>query len=69
VGANFGLHSITLKKLRPDVRVLCFEPAPDQAARLLTHADINGVEVELFCMGLGKGPSTAVLHTVRGNPG
>jgi FkbM family methyltransferase len=69
VGANFGLHSITLKKLRPDVRVLCFEPAPDQAARLLVHANINGVEVALFCMGLGRGPGTAVLHIVRGNPG
>lgn len=69
VGANFGLHSVTLKKLRPDARVICFEPSPDQAARLLTHADMNNVELELYCMGLGKQPATGTLHTVRGNPG
>jgi FkbM family methyltransferase len=69
VGANFGLHAITLKRLRSDVRVVCFEPAPDQAARLFVHANINDVEVEVFCIGLGNIPRTAVLHTVRGNPG
>lgn len=44
VGANFGLHAVTLKVMRPDVRVICFEPWPDSAARILDHARLNSVQ-------------------------
>lgn len=69
VGANFGLHCVTLKVLRPDLRVVAFEPGPDQAARVLANADMNKVSIELVNVGLGRTPEFSTLHTVSGNPG
>jgi hypothetical protein len=69
VGANFGLHGITLKVLRPDVRVICFEPAPEQADRIIAHSELNAAPVEVLRIGLGDERKTATLHCVSGNPG
>jgi FkbM family methyltransferase len=70
VGANFGLHAITLKHLRPDARVICFEPSPEQAGRLLRHSRENKTPVEVHCIGLGLAKRIANLHLVHsGNPG
>jgi FkbM family methyltransferase len=70
VGANFGLHGVTLKVLRPDVRVVCFEPSPTSAARVLTNAELNSVAVDLISLGLGEAAGLRKLHVVsRGNPG
>ncbi len=70
VGANFGLHGITLKWLRPDVRVVCFEPFPASAARVLANAELNAVAVDLIGFGLAESPGLRRLHVVsRGNPG
>ena len=70
VGANFGLHAITLKLLRPDARVICFEPSPDQAARILRNSYSNNLQVEVLCIGLGEVAGMGRLHIVRaGNPG
>jgi FkbM family methyltransferase len=70
VGANFGLHAVTLKVLRPDVRVICFEPSPTQAARILANAEVNGITVEVLCIGLGDRSEFRRFHTVtHGNPG
>lgn len=43
VGANFGLHGVTAKVRRPDIRVVCFEPSPESAVRVLERAALNGV--------------------------
>jgi FkbM family methyltransferase len=70
VGANFGLHAITVKALRADARVICFEPSPDQAARVLRNAALNKVSVEVVCLGLGDTAKLAPLHVIHaGNPG
>ena len=69
VGANFGLHAVTLKRLRPDLRVVCFEPSVDSAARLLAHAAINSVEIDLLPFALGETSGFSTLHTMSGNPG
>jgi FkbM family methyltransferase len=70
VGANFGLHAVTLKVLRPDLKVICFEPSPLQSARILIHARMNNVPLEVIGVGLGKTTGYADLHVNdRGNPG
>ena len=37
IGANIGLHSLTLKLLRPETDVVCFEPLCKNFDRLLEH--------------------------------
>lgn len=70
VGANFGLHGITLKCLRPDAQIVCFEPSPEQAARVVRHAALNNVTITLCTAGLGQSERVASLHVVSGgNPG
>ena len=70
VGANFGLHAITLKVLRPDARIICFEPSPDQAARIIKHSRVNDAAVDVFCLGLRDTPGFDTLHLFHsGNPG
>jgi hypothetical protein len=53
VGANFGLHAITLRVLRPDIHVICFEPSPDLTTRITENARLNNVTIEVHCIGLG----------------
>ena len=48
VGANIGLHALTIKRLRPDVSVYAFEPVPFTAARFLLNQSLARAEVELF---------------------
>jgi FkbM family methyltransferase len=70
VGANFGLHAITLKVLRPDARIICFEPSPSQAARILTNSICNNLQVDVLCIGLSNVAGMQRLHVVHaGNPG
>jgi FkbM family methyltransferase len=70
VGANFGLHAITVKLLRPDATVICFEPSPDHAARILRHSEMNCAPVSLMCLGLSNKIGVAPFHVLRrGNPG
>jgi FkbM family methyltransferase len=70
VGANFGLHAVTLKVLRPDLKIICFEPSPLQSARILVHARMNKVSLEVIGVGLGETTGYADLHVNEsGNPG
>lgn len=70
VGANFGLHAVTVKVLRPDIRVVCFDPSPAMSARVIEHAALNQVAVEVLCVGLGRRGDYLRLHMVSsGNPG
>lgn len=52
VGANVGLHSLTVKLLRPDVQVVAFEPSPPTAARLAAHILDAGVDVRFLSVAL-----------------
>lgn len=69
VGANFGLHGITVKVVRPDVNVVCFEPSPESASRTVRHSELNCAPVTLMCLGLGDRPGLERFHILsRGNP-
>ena len=69
VGANFGLHAVTAKRMAPCCSVLAFEPEPALSARLLAHARTNGVDVRILEVALtdqdGRGP----LFVHKTNPG
>ncbi len=70
VGANFGLHSITLKYLYPATRVVAFEPSPAMTARLLENAELNGVALELHTYALSDTSGIQTFHANNlGNPG
>lgn len=69
VGANFGLHAVTLKALRRDARVICLEPQLSQAARIIKNAALNDVTLEVLPLGLGARREFLPLHVVDGNPG
>jgi FkbM family methyltransferase len=70
VGANFGLHAITAKRLYPETRVVAFEPSPAMGARLLEHCELNALTLDLHAYALGEasGPAPFFVNT-SGNPG
>jgi FkbM family methyltransferase len=70
VGANFGLHALTAKLLRPDSKVVAFEPAPFVLGRLMVNAQANNIDIKIFSSALGaRGgyAEIAIKHT--SNPG
>jgi FkbM family methyltransferase len=70
VGANFGLHAVTAKKLAPETTVVALEPSPVMAGRVLANAAVNGVAVDVVCVGLWDGRGHAPLYCIdEGNPG
>jgi FkbM family methyltransferase len=70
IGANFGLHGITAKRLIPSGEVCCFEPAPPVMARLLRHRALNGTDVRLFALALSNRAGGATLNLASsGNSG
>ena len=70
VGANVGLHAITTKRLKPEVTVVAFEPAPHTAARLIANADLNRAEVRVVTCALSDTSGIAELSIVtHGNSG
>jgi FkbM family methyltransferase len=54
IGANIGLHAITLKHLRPQAQVVCFEPSPFTFSRLYFNANLNDSDLALINVGLGN---------------
>jgi FkbM family methyltransferase len=70
VGANFGVHSITARFIRPSARVISFEPVPSMASRLIQNAEQNGVIPELMAIALGPQAGYASMSVkLRGNSG
>ena len=70
VGANFGLHSLTVKKLRPDVNVFAFEPVPFMAARILINSEINKTDVNIVAVALGDTSGySKIAVKIKGNSG
>jgi FkbM family methyltransferase len=70
VGANAGLHAVTVKTLHPKATVVAFEPAPLTAARLCFNAEMNGAELRLMTVGLGAAPAYLDFSIIQhGNSG
>ena len=69
VGANFGLHSITAKHLKPETKVICIEPSAVMLARLHANAKLNDVSVDVVNAALTDSPGFRYLHIAEGNAG
>ena len=70
VGANFGLHSVTVKWLKPATNVVSFEPTPGMMAQLLANCTLNGLTVDARAMALGAESGYRTIHLLEeGNPG
>jgi FkbM family methyltransferase len=63
VGANFGYYGFFIKTLRPDARVVMFEPDPANASlaqRTLDDAQVDGIE--LLPVAASDASGDAVFH-------
>jgi FkbM family methyltransferase len=70
VGANFGLHAITAKRLHPETAVVAFEPSPAMGARLLENCELNNVSVDLHAYALSASEGALPFFAnASGNPG
>jgi FkbM family methyltransferase len=65
VGANFGLHSVAVAKLRPDCRVVAFEPNPAMVSRILINSELNGAGIAVVQGGIWE--STSIVRFVNEN--
>lgn len=69
IGANFGLHAITAKFLKPQCRVVCIEPSPVMMTRLQANLKLNSLAVDMVNVALSDSSGFQDLHLVDGNPG
>jgi FkbM family methyltransferase len=70
VGANFGLHGLTAKFLRPASRVVCFEPSPESFDRLRRNRALNALDVDVLTVALSnRAGSQPLFLGPPGNPG
>jgi FkbM family methyltransferase len=70
IGANFGLHCTTLGKVRPDLKIVAFEPNPDEYKRLLLHRQWNAPQIQTCVLALSERPALLPLSLgPKGNSG
>ena len=69
VGANLGLHALTVARQCRQARVYAFEPNPTMAALLTAAAARNGVKVELLPLALDAQNGSAEFYLHAGNAG
>src|SRR5882724_11096618 len=70
VGGNLGLHSVTIKVLRPAVIVCAFEPNPEMIREIGQNAALNRVAVEVVPCALAETGGPRTFHVAdRGNAG
>lgn len=70
VGANLGIHSLTLAKLNPGLTVVCFEPNPYLVEILRWQSDANRLKgVSIIPTALSDKEEDSRLHLYPGNAG
>jgi FkbM family methyltransferase len=70
IGANFGLHGLTAKLLRPAARVVCFEPSIEMLGRLWRNRALNALDVDVVNAALSNRTGFQTLFLgPPGNPG
>ncbi|HZB32285.1 MAG TPA: FkbM family methyltransferase [Streptosporangiaceae bacterium] len=61
VGANVGMSALFFHLERRDVRLLCFEPAPDPFDALERNVALHGIDATCRRVALGAAPGNAQL--------
>jgi len=69
VGANLGLHSVTVKFLKPKCKVVSIKPSPIMASQILANASLNNIEINLINIALSNFSKLQTLHLIEGNAG
>lgn len=69
VGANFGLHAVSLQVARPDCTVLAFEPSPRELARMVRAIALNQSRVQIMPFGLSDRSGFLPFHVCQNNFG
>lgn len=66
IGANIGLHSLSINKLRPATQLYCFEPFYENFQRLLLNASLNkDIKINACNFGLS---SSVSMHRIFSTP-
>ncbi len=69
VGANIGIHAVSIARKMPKTRVFCFEPNPIMAKRIQINAELNQVTLNIQPTALGKEARKGFLYLHQGNAG
>ena len=70
IGANVGLHSLSLKKAVPDCQIYCFEPYHINFVKLLANQSLNPEQkLKLFNFGLSETFDVNNIFTTDTNNG
>ncbi|AYL98256.1 FkbM family methyltransferase [Mucilaginibacter celer] len=69
IGANIGLHSIAVKKNRPGVNVVSFEPNPKTLGLLYENAKLNELNIDICEFALFDQMQITTLYIAEGNSG
>lgn len=69
IGANIGLHAITIKNLLPDISCHCFEPYYPNFAKLIEHVRMNKANILCHNFALYHESGVCELKTTPGNHG
>ena len=69
IGANIGLHSITLNHIKRNVQVFSFEPFPGIMNCLLKNAELNKATIHKIAIGLSDKTNLLPIVFVKGNSG
>lgn len=69
IGANSGLHAITLAKLRPHVQVVAFEPSANEIFRIVRSSKRSGARIEVIPCALSDRVGFEMLYLCQSNAG
>lgn len=69
IGANFGLHAVSMALAKPSARVIAFEPSPRELARLTASIALNQVRIQALPIGLADVEGVRKFHICHNNPG
>ena len=69
VGANIGLHAVTIKKNFPTVTCLAFEPYPVNFYRLIENIELNKLSIDTYCFALHEKLDLKKLFSFPNNAG
>jgi FkbM family methyltransferase len=69
VGANLGLHALTVAQRKPGIRTYAFEPNPSLAALLRQTAVLNAAAVGVMEIALAEKTASAEFFLHEGNSG
>ena len=69
IGANIGLHSVTLKKNYPNLNCYAFEPFPRAAVQFELNCTLNNITIPLYTIAIGKVNGFKGMYTTNQNLG